>query len=185
MLKITVQGEETWSEELNEFVPGMKPTTLVLEHSLASLSKWESIHKKPFISSEKTKEETIDYIRCMTINTVPENIYNYLTPQQIQEITDYIVDTKTATWFTDDKAGLPNKTGRMNGEIVTSELIYFWMINASIPVEFEKWHLSRLLTLIKVIGEKNKPPKKMSKADLTRKYATLNAQRRAKLGTKG
>lgn len=185
MFKLVISGEEYWDDEKEVFVPSLSPVTLVLEHSLISLSKWESKWHKPYLSTQLTIDETIDYIRCMTINNVDDGVYSYITGQQLNEVVDYISNPMTATWFTDDKTGMPHKQGRMRGEIITAEIVYYWMISANIPVEFEKWHLNRLLTLIRVVGEKNQPPKKMSKGDLARKYASLNAQRKAKLGTKG
>ena len=185
MLKLTVSGEEQWDEEKEEFIPSLSPVTLILEHSLISLSKWESKWHKPYLSTKLNREQTIDYIRCMTINNVDDVVYDYITDSQLNEIADYISNPMTATWFTDEKTGMPHKQGRMKGEVVTAEIVYYWMISGNIPVEFEKWHLNRLLTLIRVIGEKNQPPKKMSRTDIARQYAQLNAQRRAKLGTKG
>ena len=185
MLKIEVRGEERWDEDKEIFVPPLAPVTLVLEHSLISLSKWESKWHKPYLSSELNTEEALDYIRCMTINSVDDKVSSYITGNQLNEVADYIRNPMTATWFTDEKMGAPHKSGRMRGEIITAEVIYYWMISGNIPVEFEKWHLNRLLTLIRVIGEKNKPPKKMSMAEITKRNAALNAARRAKSGSKG
>ena len=172
--------QEGWDEQKQEFVEP-KVQVLNLEHSLVSLSKWESKWCKPFLSKkDKTHEETIDYIKFMTItqNVDPE-VYNHLTDKNISEITDYITAPMTATTFTEDK------NGKKNNEIITSELIYYWMISYGIPVEFQKWHLNRLLTLIRVCGVKNQPPKKMSKHEIMNRNAALNAQRRAKLKSKG
>ena len=188
MLKITISAEEDWDETKEEFLPAMAPVNLSLEHSLISLSKWESKWKKPYLSSELNKEETIDYIRCMCVNqNVDPKIFDRISDYNIKKVADYIADPMTATWFTDDKmkTNTPHRNGRMRGEIITAEIIYYWMISANIPVEFEKWHLNRLLTLIRVIGEKNNPPKKMSQSDIARRYAQLNAKRKAKYGTKG
>lgn len=180
MLQITIPGIELWDEEHEEFV-STKETTLRLEHSLVSLSKWESKWNKVFLDKkDKTREETIDYIRCMTITqNVDPNVYKYLSDKNIQEINNYISAPMTATYFSEDK------TKSNNGEQVTSELIYYWMISLNIPMECQKWHLNRLLTLIKVCNIKNQPPKKMSKREIMSRNAALNAQRRAKLHTKG
>ena len=180
MLQITVPATEQWDESINEFVYA-KETVLQLEHSLVSLSKWESKWCKPFLSNEeKTDEETLDYIRCMTItqNVKPE-VYNCLTVDNIQQIRNYINAPMTATYFSERG---PSKS---SGELVTSELIYYWMIALNIPVKFEKWHINRLLTLIKVCNIKNEPPKKMSRNEILSRNAALNAARRKQLHTKG
>lgn len=180
MLTLKIPALELYNEQTNEFIYG-KETTLVLEHSLVSISKWESKWEKPFLSkNDKTNEETIDYIKCMTLtqNVDPE-VYNRLTDENIMQVSDYIQAPMTATWF-NDKQGSKN-----NGEVVTSEIIYYWMIALNIPVEFQKWHLNRLLTLIKVCNIKNQPPKKMSKNSILSRNAALNKTRRNSMGTKG
>ena len=180
MLQIVIPGQELWDEQKQEFI-NTKEQVLQLEHSLISLSKWESKWCKVFLSKqEKTQEETIDYIKCMTItpNVDPE-VYNHLTRENIKEIEDYIAAPMTATYFSSDNAG---KSSR---EQVTSELIYYWMIALNIPFECQKWHLNRLLTLIKVCNIKNQPPKKMSKREIMSRNAALNAARRQQLNTKG
>lgn len=180
MLQITIPSTELWDEQKEEFVY-TKEKTLQLEHSLVSISKWESKWNKSFLSSkEKTTEEIIDYIRCMTItqNVDPE-VYTRLSNRTIQQIYDYINAPMTATVFSD--------TGRKGGnrDVITSELIYYWMIALNIPFECQKWHLNRLLTLIRVCEIKNAPPKKMSKRETMRRNAALNAARRKKYNTKG
>lgn len=180
MLQITVPATEEWDEAKNEFIV-TKETKLQLEHSLVSLSKWESKWCKPFLSKEdKTNEEILDYIKCMTItqNVDPE-VYNCLTADNFKEIKDYISAPMTATWFSD------NVKERGSSEQITSELIYYWMIALNIPVKFEKWHINRLLTLIKVCNIKNQPSKKMSRNEIMSRNAALNAARRKKLNTKG
>lgn len=170
---------EGWDEEKQEFVEP-EVYVLQLEHSLASLSKWESKWCKPFLSSNKTNEETMDYIKCMTVtqNVRPE-IYSLLTEINIKQITDYINSPMTATTFSE------NKDGKHSREIVTSELVYYWMIAANIPFECQYWHLNRLLTLIRVCNIKNSPPKKRSKRDIMSHNAALNAARRKQLNTRG
>lgn len=180
MLQIVIPGGEQWDEQTQEFKYA-EGYTLSLEHSLVSLSKWESKWNKPFLSKDaKTAEETIDYIRCMTLteNVNPEIYYN-LTNENITQVNDYIGESMTATTFTEEKSG---KGGR---EIVTAELIYYWMIALQIPFECQYWHLNRLLTLVRVCNIKNAPPKKMSKRELMNRNAALNAQRKAKLNSKG
>lgn len=180
MLKITIPETDLFNEETNEFTP-VKEQTLVLEHSLVSISKWESKWCRPFFEKkEKTHEETIDYIRCMTITQhVKPEVYLCITKDIEAEVMKYIEAPMTATTFSDRKQG---GSGR---ERITSELIYYWMITFKIPVEFEKWHLNRLLTLIRVCEVKNTPPKKMSKGEIMNRNRALNAARRQQLNTKG
>lgn len=181
MLTITIPAVEMYDEQKNEFFIAQKEQTLQLEHSLVSLSKWESKWCKPFLSKDnKTTEETLDYIKCMTItqNVKPET-YNYLSPKNIADINAYINAPMTATTFYGD-----NQKGR-NRETITSELIYFWMISLNIPMECQKWHLNRLLTLIRVCNVKNTPPKKRGKRELASEYAALNAARRKQFNSKG
>lgn len=181
MLQIAVPiTKEGWDEEKEEFIkPQVK--ILQLEHSLISLSKWESRWCKPFLSSkEKTDEEIMDYIKCMTITqNVDPDLYNHLTAENIDDINTYIYAPMTATTFSEDK------TSKANREIITSELVYFWMVSLQIPFECQKWHLNRLLTLIRVCNVKNQPPKKMNKRDVMNRNAALNAARRKQLNTKG
>ena len=180
MLQITIPAVEQWDEEKQEFV-NTKEQMLQLEHSLISLSKWESKWCKAFlIKEEKTFEETLDYIKCMTLTkNVDPNVYNYLTNKNIEEINSYIEAPMTATYFSQDKSG------RISREQVTAELIYYWMIAFNIPFECQKWHLNRLLTLIKVCDVKNTPPKKRSAKEIMSQNAALNAARRKKFNTKG
>lgn len=184
MLKITIPATELWDERKQEFV-NTKEQTLQLEHSLVSLSKWESKWCKPFLTKEsKTVEETIDYIRCMTITqNVDPKAYDYLTNENIQTVNEYISAPMTATWFREDK------NAKASREQITNELIYYWMIALQIPFDpCQKWHLNRLLTLIKVCNIKNQSQqpsnKKMSNSDLARRNA-LNAARRKQLNTRG
>ena len=186
MLLITVpatEPAEMYNEETNEFfyTKPEKEQTLQLEHSLLSLSKWESKWCKIFFSKEeKTYEETLDYIRCMTITpNVGDDLYNRLSKENIEAINKYIQAPMTATTFRKEQNVKPNR------ERITSELVYYWMFSLGIPKECEKWHLNRLLTLIRVFNVKNQPPKKMSKRDLMSRNAALNAARRKQLNSKG
>ena len=180
MLQITIPATEQWDEAKEEYVY-TKERTLQLEHSLVSLSKWESKWCKSFLSNKNiTEEETMDYIRCMTLTqNVPKEVYDYIPDSIVEQITAYINAPMTATYF----SGNENK--RMNREIVTSELIYYWMIALNIPFECQKWHLNRLLTLIRVCNIKNTPPKKRSKRSIMSRNAALNAARRQQLGSLG
>lgn len=182
MLQITIPAREVAYDEVKNEFCYTKEWTLQLEHSLVSISKWESKWHKPFLDKkEKTAEEIIDYIRCMTItqNVDPE-VYNNLTKDNISAIIAYIDDPMTATWFNDDKNKKP-----VRREILTNELIYYAMCLYNIPVEFQKWHLNRLLTLLRVFAIKNEPPKKMSKSEIMRRNKSLNEARRNALGTRG
>ena len=180
MLKIIIPSTEMW-DEVNEKFVYSKEQVLQLEHSLVSLSKWESKWCKPFLSKEnKTFEETIDYIRCMTINqNIPDEVYNCLTGENIREINEYISAPMTATRFSNDAMGKGSR------EQITSELIYYWMIALNIPFECQKWHINRLLTLIRVCNIKNHPSKKMSRREIMSRNTALNAARRKKLRTNG
>ena len=179
MLQITIPAGEQYDERSQEFIK-TNGCTLQLEHSLVSLSKWESKWCKPFLSSEKTDEEFLDYIKCMTVSSnVSNDVYNRLTLENFREISDYINAPMTATTFgKDDK-------GPMNREVITSELIYYWMIALNIPFECQKWHIKRLITLIRVCEIKNTPPKKHSKREIMSRNAALNAARRKQFNSKG
>lgn len=180
MLEIVVGKQEYYDHEKQEFLY-RGGTTLVLEHSLASLSKWEQKFKKPFLSStEKTTEEVIEYIKMMVVVPVSSPVvFEQLDSDALEEINIYLNDSQTATWFSED----PTKAkGR---EIITNELIYYWMMTAGIPMECQYWHLNRLFTLIRVFSAKNEKPKKMSKAEISRRNRELNEQRRKELGSKG
>lgn len=180
MLQIIIPATELWDEKREIFI-NTKEQTLQLEHSLVSLSKWESKWCKPFLSKEaKTIDETIDYIKCMTITqNVDPDVYYAITRNNIEEVNKYIEAPMTATTFSKITNGKPNR------EQITAELIYYWMIALNIPFECQKWHLNRLLTLIKVCDIKNQAPKKMGRNEQLRSNAALNAARRKHYNTKG
>ena len=180
MLQITIKDVDCFDEATETFVK-IKGQTLKLEHSLVSISKWESKWKKPFLSREgHTREETIDYVRFMTITqNVNPDLYKYLSDENIKEVNAYIEDPMTATTFSKPEG----KGG--SSKVITSEEVYYYMVACQIPWEAEKWHFNRLMTLIKICDEKNKPKKKMRKGEIARRNRSLNAARRAKLGTKG
>lgn len=180
MLQIIIPSVELWDER-NQVFLCTKETKLQLEHSLVSIAKWESKWNKPFLTNKKkTYKETIDYIRCMTMtqNVKPE-IYNLLTESNISDIEEYINAPMTATTFSEEE----NK--KKNRDVITAEIIYWWMISLNIPIEFQKWHLNRLLTLIRVCNIKNQPPKKMNKREVFRRNSELNKARRKQLNSKG
>lgn len=191
MLEIDVSASEAWDDERQEFItiPGGH---LTLEHSLISLSKWEAKHEKPFLidTPPKTTEELLDYVRCMTVNKgVDPKTYFGLTQDDYDKINAYVSAPMTATTFSDIRnAGGKGKTttyGKKRGSIVTSEVIYYDMIAYNIPFECEKWHINRLLTLIRICNIKSQPDKKMKGKDLARSNRSLNAARRAQHHTKG
>lgn len=178
MLTIVV-GEEGYNDEKNEFFI-IDPVVLELEHSLISLSKWESIYKKPFLSDTPlTMEESIEYFKCMTLtpNIAPE-VYDRLSDENIEQINEYMDDKQTATWFR-------NVKNPGNRDVITAEVIYHWLITFKIPFEVQHWHLNRLITLVRVCGEKSKQPKKMSKHEILERNRSLNEERKARLGTTG
>ena len=181
MLQLTIQlSPEGWDESKEEFVEA-KTQVLRLEHSLVSLSKWESKYCKPFLStSEKTDEEILDYIQYMTLTPdVDPEVYAYLSRENFKQIDAYINAPMTATTFSEPK------NNKRNREIITAELIYYWMIALNINWECQYWHLNRLLTLVRVCNIKNAPPQKRSKRDIASSYAALNAARRKQFNSKG
>lgn len=181
MLQITVPiTPEGWDEEKQEFVEPVS-VTLQLEHSLVSLSKWESKYCKPFLTrNKKTAEETMDYIKYMTLNTdVNPSVYVHLTEENVKAINDYIDAPMTATTIND------KSKGRGGPNVVTNEVIYSWMVGLNIPFECENWHLNRLMTLVRVCNIQNSPQKKQSRSEIQRSNAALNAARRQQLNSKG
>lgn len=182
MLEIEVQmGEEGFDEEKNVFVNFGPVFRLRLEHSLVSLSKWEESFEKPFLNNkEKTTEETVAYVKAMCLDdNIPPEVFSRLSSSNYEDIQKHITAKKTATWFTETPGS------KTSGEIITSELIYYWMIALNIPSSYETWHLNRLLTLVRVCQHKNSPPKKMSRAELHQRNRELNARRRAEAKTTG
>jgi hypothetical protein len=179
VLQIVIPGRELFDEETSMFIES-KREVLQLEHSLISISKWESKFCKPFLSNEeKTIEETIEYIKCMTITqNVNPRVYDHLPNEVFNQIKEYINESMTATWF-----GKKHTPG--NREIVTSEVIYYWMIALNIPMECQKWHFNRLITLIRVCSDKSQPPKKRGRREFINDRSALNRARKKELRTKG
>lgn len=183
MFKIQLRLNERFDEEKNEFVHD--PFTLEMEHSLVSLSKWESKWEKPFLDDvERSAEELASYIECMVLNLdVPEDFLIHLTDEDLKSINEYIGSNQTATWFNDRSP----KRKKPGGEKITSELVYYWMIAHQIPFECQHWHLNRLLTLIRICEIKNMPEKKnrMNTRDAAAERRALNERRLKELGTEG
>lgn len=182
MLRITIPQGEYYDENKEEFIQ-VKAQTIAMEHSLISLSKWESIWKKPFLTDDaKTAEELISYYRCMTISpNVDPDVYYTFSNEIIKQITDYIKEVRSATTFSQNEKP---PSGRK--EVLTSELIYFYMVANNIPSEYEKWHLSRLIALLRICSIKNNPKqKKMSPNAIRKQNRAINSARRAKYNTRG
>lgn len=180
MLQITIPAVELFDETHNEFIT-TEEQTLQLEHSLVALSKWESRWHKAFLTGkEKTNEETLDYIRCMTVTpNVDPKTFLCLSQDNLDQIDKYIQSPMTATVFSE------NKNSKGSKEVVTAEVVYHWMIALNIPPEYDKWHLNRLLTLIRVCEIKNSPPKKMGKRETMSRNAALNAANRKRFNSRG
>lgn len=184
MLRIEIPKSEIWDEENEEFIE-LKSQILTLEHSLVSISKWESKWKKPLLeemtNKSITKEGLLDYFRCMTLTqNVDPRLYYAINKVTQDRIMSYINDGMTATTFSE-----VDGPKRKSTQIITSELVYYWMTAYRIPFEVQKWHFNRLMTLIRICNIKNQEPKKMSKNQLKSRNRALNAARRKKLGTTG
>lgn len=180
MLTVKIEDADFF-DELSETFMHVKGQTIQLEHSLVSISKWEAKWQKPFLSREpKTREETVDYIKAMTITqNVNPLLYTLITDKQIMEINKYVDNPMTATTISKQEG----KGG--SSKIMTSEEIYYYMVAYQIPFECQKWHFNRLMMLIRICDEKNKPKKKMRKGEIARRNRSLNAARKAKLHTHG
>jgi hypothetical protein len=181
MLTIRVSSTEAFDESTSEFVE-QGGLALDLEHSLLSVSKWEAKFERPFLGQEeKSAEEVIAYVKFMCLTPdFPPGIFAELSQSNMNAINDYLNAKQTATWFSDHPSA--PQTSR---EIITSELIYYWMTVFHIPFECERWNLNRLFTLIRICNLKQEKPKKMSRAEIARRNQELNARRKAQMGTSG
>ncbi len=182
MLSITLPAVELYDESTNSF-SYINGQTVMLEHSLVSISKWESTWKEPFLSDKaKTRAQTVDYIKCMTITqNVNPILYQNLSKETVDKVQAYMNNSMTATWFSKKE-----NERQTRGRVVTSELIYYWMIESGIPMECQKWHINRLMTLIQVCNEERKAAdpnnhKKMNPREMARSRSALNAQRKARM----
>lgn len=184
MLNLEIPEIEFYDEVANEFRT-IKAQKLSLEHSLVSIEKWEEKHNKPFLAKDppKTEEETIDYIRCMTITqNVDPVVYSHLPPDTYEKISEYINAPMTATWFSEEE------NRRFNKEIITAEIVYYWMIALNIPFECRKWHFNKLITLVRVCNIKSDPDKHKKKMPINKlmsRNRALNEARKAKMNTHG
>lgn len=189
-LILDIKGGEIYDETSNTFYH-TEPVKLTLRHSLKAVSMWEAIHKEPFLEKNDTDnrltaQETLDYIKCMTISpeNVVDSVYMQLTKEDMFRIKKYLEDSMTATTFNEKNIkgmGVKNR----KKEVITSEIIYYWLIALEIPLEVEQWNFNRMMTLIRVASIKNSPGKKMSNKEILASNRAMNAQRRAKLGSKG
>lgn len=183
MLKLIIKPQELWDEVLERFVIAAPGFELELEHSLASVSKWESKHQIPFLSGgKKSPDQVLDYIRMMILTPeFPPEVFAGFSAENFDQVQAYIESKESATTFGE----LPERKGR--SEVITSELIYYWMVTFNIPFVCESWHLNRLFSLIKICNLKHPSakPKKMSAAALNRRNTEINRQRREALNSKG
>lgn len=185
MLRIAIPKQEQYDEVTDLFIY-TEERTLELEHSLYSLSLWESKWKVPFFDDakkvgSKSGEQILDYIKCMTINRdgIPDDTYLFITPEILKQIMTYIEDPMTATTFKERNATSKNHVAH-NAQFITSELIYSFMFSLNIPLECERWNLNRLMVLIRCCQENNKSPEKMSKREVADYHRALNSARRRK-----
>jgi len=182
VLTLIIKGKEFFNEETQEFYTDEDEDVVVeFEHSLVSLSKWESIYKVPFLSAnDKTPEGIFEYLQLMIVSKdVDPAILYKCSEEDLKRIQEYIDSSESATTFGE----MPGRKGP--GEVITSELIYYWMVAFNIPFECQYWHLNRLFALVRICNIKNQPPKKMSKHEIASRNRDLNAQRKAALNTKG
>lgn len=182
MLEITVPATEGWDERREQFVKLQKEQKLTLEHSLVSISKWEAKWQKSYFAKvPKTEEELLDYIKCMTITqNVSPSVYDCLSVNNMKQISDYMDSPMTATRINDRQ-----KSNIRNNSELTSELLYYAMIAYNIPMECQKWHINRLITLIRICEIKNRKQDKPSRNELLKEHAALNAKNRKKYNSNG
>lgn len=180
MITIDLGTLEYYDSEKNEFVyeEGGK---VRFEYSLKMLYEWEGKWKKAFLKGNKnlTTEEAVDFYIMMALDPIDKK---FMTGEAMETLSKYVNDPQTATTFADGQNG---NTSPSKGKIFTSEELYAMMITSNVPLDFENRNLNRLITILRVISVQNTPPKKMSKNDIYRQNAALNAERKARLNTKG
>lgn len=176
MLEIPIPPQEIWDPVKEKFIK-YDGGVIKMEHSLRAIQKWEAKYKKPFLSKEeKTEDEVLFYLKCMTLNKVDDVAYSLLTNSDMEDISNYISEQRTATTIKTSSKG--------SRKVPTAEVMYYWLSALQIPFEVADWHLSQLLTLVEVANELNNP-KKMKKSEVYNQYDALNEMRKAKYKTKG
>ena len=181
---VTVPKSEVYDEENDIFYEIKNEVTLVMEHNLIAISRWESKFHKPYLTKDtKTNEEILYYLECMTITKGVESyVYRCIPKSELLRITEYINDPMTGT--TVRESPYAKKQGKE--EIQSAELLYYYMFKLGIPKECENWHLNRLMTLMKVYGAKDeKPDGKASRSELIARNRAINARNRSKYHSKG
>lgn len=179
-----IKAGELWDELNEEFISIPADKTIVIEHSLLSISKWESKWHKIYLDDKlkMSHEETLDYIRCMTLTqNVDPNYYRLVDNSTLSEIQEYMNNPYSATFFNE----IPNGHSTKRSEKISSEVLYYYMFKLGIPKDCEKWHINRLQNLIRIFSIKDAPDQKMNKRQTSDYYRKLNAQRRAQFKTKG
>jgi hypothetical protein len=179
---LTIETVTTlWDEETETFVEHIV-SSIDFEHSLASMSKWESKWEQAFLGrTEKTAEQVYDYLSmmCLTPGVTREQILG-LSQENFTQINEYIESQQTATKFAEQ----PNRRG--SGEQITSDLVYYWMVAFRIPWEAQYWHLNKLLALVRICNAKQSgKTQKVPRHDTAQRNRDLNAERRKKYGTSG
>lgn len=181
MITIDLGTIEYYDGNLNEFVYD-EGGIVRFEYSLKVLYDWEGKWKKPFLKGELTDNEWLDFYMMMALDPIEER---FMTENVMRMLAEYISDSNTATTFTSIDNGQNGNKTSSKGKLYTAEELYAMMFEAGIDIEFETRNLNRLLVILRIISSHNSPPKKMSKNDVYRQNASLNAQRKAQMKTKG
>ena len=187
MVEIYIPKSQIIDEETGVVYTAEKDWKLALEHSLISVQKWEAKWHVAFLNKgTRTFEQTIDYLRCMTLTpNVPDEVYYCIPHTELKRVLEYVDDPMTATRINDGFDSGNSYGKKMGKDVITAEVIYNWMISLNIPTEYRKWHLNQLLTLIRVINAKNQPKKKRRMRDVLEEYKSINEANKRRFGTKG